>query len=339
MRTKQRPYQLAVRTDAQPRRPPRPHYNARAQPPTPPPSPMTTLWLITDNKPGHRSQLQGLAKALGARTAVETHWIDAPSGRDALWQWITGRFPAGTALPDPDFILLAGHRTHLAGLAARRARGGKLIALMRPGLPLGWFDLCVIPQHDKPPARANVVATRGVLNTARPHPDREADKGLFLIGGPSKHYGWDSASLLAQIDAIVAATPGVRWTLTTSRRTPAETEAALTSLRAHGVDVRPVRDTPPGWAMEQVARSAQAWVTEDSVSMVYESLTAGAATGLLVVPRLGETRIARGVAELQRAGLVTPFATWQEDKVVHSPPMPLCESDRVAEILLSRWPP
>ena len=29
-------------------------------------------------------------------------------------------------------------------------------------------------------------------------------EGLFLIGGPSKHYGWDSASLLAQIDAIVA---------------------------------------------------------------------------------------------------------------------------------------
>ena len=84
---------------------------------------MTTVWLITDNKPGHRSQLQGLVQALAARTVVETHWIDAPRGRDALWQWISGHFPAGTALPDPDFILVAGHRTHLAGLAARRARG------------------------------------------------------------------------------------------------------------------------------------------------------------------------------------------------------------------------
>ena len=45
--------------------------------------------------------------------------------------------------------------------------------------------------------------------------------------------------------------------------------------------------------MAQVARSAQAWVTEDSVSMVYESLPAGAATGLLAVPRQGETRTAR----------------------------------------------
>ena len=298
---------------------------------------MTTLWLITDNKPGHRSQLQGLAQALAARTAVETHWIDAPGGLAAFRHWLTGRFPPGAALPDPDFILVAGHRTHLAGLAARRARGGKLIALMRPSLPLRWFDLCVIPQHDRPPARANVIATRGVLNTARPSPEREADKGLFLIGGPSKHHGWDTPGLLAQIDAILAATPAMRWTLTTSRRTPADTESALLALRDRGVNVRPVRDTPPGWAMAQVARSAQAWVTEDSVSMVYESLTAGAATGLLAVPRLGETRITAGVAELQRAGLVTTFADWVRTAQLATPLERLAEADRVAEAVLARF--
>lgn len=299
---------------------------------------MTTLWLITDNKPGHRSQLQGLAQALAARTAVEAHWIDAPAGRSALWQWVRGRFPLGAGLPDPDLIVVAGHRTHLAGLAARRARGGRLIALMRPSLPLGCFDLCVIPQHDNPPARANVVATRGVLNTARPSAEREAHKGLFLIGGPSKHHGWDTPGLLAQIDTILVATPGMRWTLTTSRRTPADTESALLALRERGVDVRPVRDTPPGWAMEQVARSAQAWVTEDSVSMVYESLTAGAATGLLEVPRLGETRITAGVAQLQREGFVTTFSDWRRDGALHTPPTRLAEADRVAEAVLSRWP-
>ncbi|MDA0235061.1 MAG: mitochondrial fission ELM1 family protein [Proteobacteria bacterium] len=297
---------------------------------------MTILWLVTDNKPGHRSQLQGLAQALAARTPVDTRWIDAPSGRAALWQWVGGRFPPGAGLPDPDLILVAGHRTHLAGLAARRARGGKLVALMRPSLPLAWFDLCVIPQHDAPPARANVIATRGVLNTARPSAERADDRGLFLIGGPSKHHGWDSAGLLAQLDAILTATPGMRWTLTTSRRTPAETESALLALRERGVDVRPVRDTPPGWAMEQVARSAQAWVSEDSVSMVYESLTAGAATGLLAVPRLGETRIAAGVMQLQHEGFVTPFETWQHVGALRQAPARLAEADRVAEAVLAR---
>lgn len=295
---------------------------------------MTTLWLITDDKPGHRSQLQGLAQALAARV----HWLAAPDGASALRQWIAGRFPAGDALPAPDFILVAGHRTHLAGLAARRARGGRLIALMRPSLPLAWFDLCVIPRHDTPPARANVIATRGVLNTARADPEREADKGLFLIGGPSKHHGWDTSGLLNQIGAILAATPGMHWTLTTSRRTPAATEAALLALRARGVDVRPARDTAPGWAMEQAARSAQAWVTEDSVSMVYESLTAGAATGLLAVPRLGETRIAAGITTLRDEGFVTAFEDWQKDRRLHVPPQRLAEADRVAAEVLSRWP-
>lgn len=300
-------------------------------------SDMTILWLVTDNKPGHRSQLQGLAQALAARTPVDTRWIDTPSGRAALWQWVGGRFPPGAGLPDPDLILVAGHRTHLAGLAARRARGGKLVALMRPSLPLAWFDLCVIPQHDAPPAHAKVIATRGVVNTARPSAERADDRGLFLIGGPSKHHGWDSAGLLAQLDAILTATPGMRWTLTTSRRTPAETESALLALRERGVDVRPVRDTPPGWAMEQVARSAQAWVSEDSVSMVYESLTAGAATGLLAVPRLGETRIATGVAALQREGFVTPFVDWQRTGRLTTPPETLAEADRVAEAVLARF--
>ena len=298
---------------------------------------MSTLWLITDNQPGHRSQLQGLAQAMAARTAIETHWIDAPPARHALLHWLSARFPPGAGLPDPDFILVAGHRTHLAGLAARRARGGRLITLMQPSLPLGWFDLCIIPQHDTPPTRANVITTRGVLNTARPGPARQTDKGLFLIGGPSKHFGWDSAGLLAQIDAILTATPDVHWTLTTSRRTPARTESALLALRARGVDVRPVSDTAPGWAMAQVACSAQAWVTEDSVSMVYESLTAGAATGLLAVPRLGATRIAAGVAELQREGLVTTFEAWQQKGALHAPPERLAEADRVAEAVLARW--
>ena len=298
---------------------------------------MSTLWLITDNKPGHRSQLQGLAQAMAARTAIETHWIDAPRARHALLHWLSARFPPGAGLPDPDFILVAGHRTHLAGLAARRARGGRLITLMQPSLPLGWFDLCIIPQHDTPPTRANVITTRGVLNTARPGPARQTDKGLFLIGGPSKHFGWDSAGLLAQIDAILTATPDVHWTLTTSRRTPARTESALLALRARGVDVRPVSDTAPGWAMAQVACSAQAWVTEDSVSMVYESLTAGAATGLLAVRHLGATRIAAGVTELQREGLVTTFEAWQQKGVLHAPPERLAEADRVAEAVLARW--
>ena len=71
-------------------------------------------------------------------------------------------------LPTPDLLLGAGHHTHLSLLAARRIRGGKVVVLMRPSLPPGLFDLCLIPEHDAPPARPNVLATRGALNRIQP---------------------------------------------------------------------------------------------------------------------------------------------------------------------------
>lgn len=310
---------------------------APPSPPSPPGGAPRTLWLLTDGKPGHRSQLEGLARALAALTPTAIHWIEAPPPVAALKALARRRFPPGADLPAPDLIACCGHATHLPALAARRARGGRLVALMKPSLPLACFDLCVIPQHDAPPAGDKVIATRGVLNTARTDGAREADRGLILIGGPSKHFGWDEAGLLAQLEDILAATPAMRWTLTTSRRTPASTEAALEPLRARGLDLRPFRDTAPGWAMQELARSAEAWVSEDSVSMVYESLSAGAATGLLAVPRLARSRVSEGVAMLIADGLVTPFAAWQTSHRLTPPPTPLAEADRVAREILRRW--
>ncbi len=296
------------------------------------------LWLITDGKPGHRSQLEGLARALSARTAFDVRWIDAPPRLDALKALVTRRFAPGAGLPAPALIACCGHATHLPALAARRAFGGRVIALMKPSLPLACFDLCVVPRHDAPRAVSNVFLTRGVLNTARAGAERSADRGLFLIGGPSKHFGWDEDALLAQVRDILAASPGLRWTLTTSRRTPAGTETALLALVKQGVTVRPFRDTPPGWAMDEVARSGQVWVSEDSVSMVYESLSAGAATGLLAVPRLKASRVSAGVQALQAEGLVTPFEAWKVTHTLPAPAAALAEADRVADHILARWP-
>lgn len=302
------------------------------------PATRPSLWLITDGKPGHRSQLEGLARSLSARTAFDVHWIDAPPRLEALKGLVTRRFAPGASLPAPALIACCGHATHLPALAARRAFGGRVIALMKPSLPLACFDLCVIPQHDAPAAGDKVFVTRGVLNTARAGADRSPDRGLFLVGGPSKHFGWDEAALLAQVRDILAASPTVEWTLTTSRRTPAGTETALLALVKDGVDVRPFRDTPPGWAMDEVARSGQVWVSEDSVSMVYESLSAGAATGLLAVPRLKASRVSTGVEALQAGGLVTPFDRWRRTHALPAPAAALAEADRVADHILARWP-
>lgn len=299
------------------------------------------VWLVTDGTPGHRAQLEGLLRALMRYADIDAHWLEPLSRGAALFACFTKRFPPGASLPAPHFIAGCGHATHLSVLAAKRAFGStchaRSILLMRPSLPVSLFDLCVIPQHDKPAARSNVIATRGVLNTARASVHQKPTQGLFLIGGPSKHHGWDDKTLLTQIRQVVKETPDMRWALTTSRRTPAASSEALAALVRVGVEVIPFEKTDPGWVIDAITVSSQVWVTEDSVSMIYEALTSGAATGLLWVPRKHRDRVTEGVEQLVQEGLATTFLAWKETHHLPRQSVPMNEADRVAQDILARF--
>ena len=297
----------------------------------------TVIWRIHDAKPGHANQTRGLVRALAALTDVETIDIPAPS-KWLSWQWwVTGTFPLGCDLPKPDLIVGAGHATHVAVLAARSAHGGKAIVLMKPSLPLRLFDLCIIPEHDAVTAAGNLLSTRGVLNVIEPSNSQEVTRGLMLIGGPSSTYGWDSAAMIDQIIAAAVGQPSIDWTLTTSRRTPADFLEHLSASKPPNLTIVPCEQTGPGWVPQELARSAQVWVSEDSVSMVYEALTSGAAVGLLSVPSERSGRVARGVHALVRDGWVTRFADWQSTEPLAKPPGKLHEAARCAALICERY--
>lgn len=251
-----------------------------------------------------------------------------------LLHWLQGRFPAGAALPAPDLLLGAGHATHFPLLAARRAYGGKAVLLMRPSLPLSWFDLCVIPQHDHPPPRNNVIAIRGVLNDVQPASNGAPERGLMLIGGVSSHYRWDDAKVARAVMQIAAATPQVAWQLTTSRRTPASFAAALPQPLPPNLTLIPHTQTGPGWLEQALHVVGQVWVSEDSVSMLYEALTAGAGVGLLRLDDPRDSRVRRGVEQLIADGWVTPFESWQAGAELPRPPQAFNEAERIARYLL-----
>ena len=295
------------------------------------------VWRFSDGKAGHDNQTRGLAEALARLRPVETHTLDPLPPAAALKGWLLGRIPSWNGLPAPDLLLGAGHRTHLSLLAARRSRGGKVVVLMRPSLPLGLFDLCLIPEHDAPPSRPNVLITRGALNRIQPSATLDPQQGLFLIGGPSEHFGWDDAALRQSIMALVAADPAIHWILTTSRRTPPSFLEGGPSLADARLTVVPVTATDPDWLPAQLARAGQAWVTADSVSMVYEALTAGAAVGILDVPRKRASRISRGLDRLAADGWVTSFAEWRQHPSLHRPPGAFNEAERCARWIVERW--
>ena len=303
--------------------------------------PGIVVWCFTDGKAGHENQSRGLIDALCERHPVADHLLQAGSGLSAARDYLLGRLPVARDLPNPDLIIGAGHATHFPMLAARRARGGRLVVLMKPSLPMAWFDLCIIPEHDRPRRAPHVLVTRGVLNRIRYTANHDDSAGLFLVGGPAPHVQWDNASVIAQIRAVLERASDQHWWLTTSRRTPDDFLSALSELPddlAARLTVVPFVETDSAWLPEKLGLAAQVWVTEDSVSMVYEALSSGAAVGLLAVSSTKQHgRIARGLDGLLQEGLVVRFADWEQGSEIRVPAQRFDEAGRCADWIVEEW--
>lgn len=294
------------------------------------------IWRLTDGKPGHEKQTLGLSCALGRLGVARTHSLPVrPGGLGPVWNFAMGRFHEGEGLPPPDLIIGAGHATHLPMLAASRAHGGRTVVLMKPSLPLPLFDLCLIPEHDAPPKRVNVIPTIGVLNNLTDKKNHDASRGLVLIGGPSPHFRWDGAAVREQIARVSAESPGRRWVLSTSRRTPPGFLDGLSE--ATGMECMPVEETGPGWLEAQLNRADRVWCTPDSVSMVYEALSAGCHVGLFDLAPVPGSRVARGVGKLVAEAYVETFDCGRASG--DRPPMhaSLDEAGRCAGLIMKRW--
>jgi hypothetical protein len=293
------------------------------------------VWQWTDGKRGHERQCQGLLEALARRLPVDVHVLPVPpSPLKRVLDFIAGTLPALRALPSPDLILAAGRACALPALTARRARGGRVICIMRPQLPRRCFDLCIIPRHDGVPASDRIILSEGPMNPMRPAASREAGLGVVLLGGPSAHHDWNDDALMAQLQGLLAAQPDMHWLATDSRRTPVALAPRLAALGT--IEFRSHRETAPEWLPALLARAEQVWVSADSVSMIYEALSAGARVGVLHVPARQADRISAVADDLQARGLVMSLTDIETG--TKSATTPLREAERIADLILARWP-
>ncbi len=292
----------------------------------------TIVWRFTDGKAGHDAQSEGLIRAL--RECVDVSCFDLELRRPGggLWHWLSGGYPAAPPLPAPDLLIGAGHATHWHLLAAQRRWGGRTIVLMKPSLPLFCFDLCLIPEHDGRFRSANVLSTFGSLNSIQPGHERQAGSGLIILGGPSRHYRWDCDEMLAQLERLVVERPARQWLLTTSRRTPESMLRCLTGWA--DIQCVPYGTTAGDWLPARLAEAGEVWVSEDSVSMIYEALTAGVRLGLLQVKRTRPSRVSFGVDTLVARGWVGAPGQRQ---LPAEPVQPLNEAARCARWITDRW--
>ncbi|RBW48139.1 mitochondrial fission ELM1 family protein [Marinobacter sp. F3R11] len=298
------------------------------------------IWLLTDNKPGHRNQLRGLGNRLRVKAGASLFWVNADDISVPLWRALLAiPPPLDETLPHPDLIIAAGTGTHRLLLALRRLKKAKSLVIMKPGFPRIWVDGAIIPAHDGVAQNPDTLVTEGVINTVTPLA-RITDKpeALLLLGGPSPHFDWDDDVVFGQITHLIGEYPQWRWTISGSRRTPEALRARLNELAGLRITVADPDRTHEDWLSHRVAASRAIWVTPDSMSMVCEAATSGVPTGLFQLPERSGSRVASGVQRLVEAGYV---ARWSDHATVMGGKLgqekALWEADRAAQWVIQRW--
>ena len=130
-----------------------------------------------------------------------------------------------------------------------------------------------------------------------------------------------------------------------SPRTPISFIPALQKLSLSNLNLYSYTDDSFGKLNEALIQSNFTWVTPDSMSMLYESLTAGSRTAVFDMPLSKEykpSRIAKQVQELISTETVISFTSWRLQKAQTSSlkqtqtASTLWEAERAALWLLKR---
>ena len=262
------------------------------------PDPLS-LWLLSDGRPGHVHQAEGLARALSRLRPLRVREVPLAlrggAARLLMRAWLNGGRLAQVRLEDwchrwalpegrPDVIVSAGGRTACANAAlARRHHVPNLFAGSLRGLSPALFSavLTLERQADSPsnlvldvgPTRvdAEALAGRGVTgcDAARPC-------WALLAGGDGAGYRYRAGDWRALGCALAGLSRlhGVRWLVVVSRRSGRGARRLALALDEayRAAWVEPGRPDGPG-LLDCLAAAQRILVTEDSMTMLSEALS------------------------------------------------------------------
>ena len=290
------------------------------------------IWRFTDGKAGHEKQSMAAINALSKKNNCEVFDIDLPTKNSFFGAFFSGKLKTLKKLDKPSLIIGVGHQTHLYILYAKKYYGGMSILIMKPSLPTDWFDLCILPEHDRVCAKkkypdwvltseSKIFYTQGPLVDMKERKKNKTGKSMILIGGPSNNYQWSNVMIMSQIIDLIKQNPKDKFMLVTSRRTPKSFMKHLKHGRLRAIepgeslgeeDVTTARNldiytsssglnydrSDPEWINERMSESPYVWVTNDSFSMIYESLSYGAQVGILFLDAYPDNRLDQATRQL-----------------------------------------
>lgn len=311
-----------------------------------------------DGRLGHEKQTRGILQALAGITAINVvHKKVTISSATYCKNWAAYLLRPLQSLEEENFsapvdlIIGTGTHTHIPMLLEKGTRKNitgtevRVVTCMSPEpLLRSKFDLCCIPMHDDPSPRKNVFLTLGPPSPVMFEKRHKPGRGLILVGGiDKKSHKWNSRAVAEQIQTIITENTSMLWTVSSSPRTPEDTCREMETMAASMQQFSFYRskDTPAGWVEEQYAINEIVWVTADSISMVYEALTAGCSVGILPVEWLQkDNKFEKSLSILREMKMIVAYYDWQSGAKLPAPPEePFNEAERCAREILKRWWP
>jgi hypothetical protein len=264
---------------------------------------MKTVWIVSEGSPGHVSQSGGLADALSAVVPLRTvtvkgrttvrGWlrpvirrIMGPQGRRALSEKLLRRV-ADVDIPadgsPPDLIISSGGKSVFTAktLAGRYGVPYVFIGERKP-FPAEWFHTVISPVPGE--SSANSIDVELIPTPVTP--EMIAQKGTvqrgiwcMIIGGASRSHRFSEKDWIDLAEGMnaLAKRENIRWLLTTSRRTGPQVETVIKKYLGADVieDAIWWAEKPRRELYEFMARSEVLFVTQDSVTMISEAVSAG----------------------------------------------------------------
>ncbi|SDP03080.1 hypothetical protein SAMN05660330_01626 [Desulforhopalus singaporensis] len=304
---------------------------------------------VMDGRPGHEKQTLGIIAGLKARTGVHVSVVrtSRPSPYRRIVNGLTVAvpflYPQKKELQGADLVLCTGSSTHFIALTLKKKLGIPAFCCMHPGSILrSFFDCCFVPGHDGKKGD-NIVTTAGAPNMCYDKGKHMPGQGLVLVGGVSEgeHY-WIEEKVVSMVQAVISRDTRTHWVIASSPRTPAHTAESLKMFDQNmaNVDFVDFKDTWPGWIETQYDRAETVWVTSDSISMIYEAMTAGCRVNIFPMEWSSkEKKFKRNEEILSQQKRVNVFPEYDRTDTASGGVEKLNEAQRIADYILKRWFP
>lgn len=253
-----------------------------------------TVWILTDDRPGNRTQALGAARALGWPYAEKALTYNEKSSRStALLGATLDTLDEASRLivepPYPDLVIGAGRRAAPVARFIRQASGGRSrVVLIGRKTPAEAADLTVRQSYHLQAPDPRVLQLtlpltkidRRALDAARAaEPDPLAGlpspRVALLVGGATAQHAFGDRFVEDMARAVAAAAGGGGLAILTSRRTGAAATAALArgAPKARFIAWAPDEAYNPFVAC--LANADLLVVTGESESMLAEAVATG----------------------------------------------------------------